>query len=83
MIFWYDLYFIYFMGGATLLLSMLGLWFIAIMPSIDRWRKNFFRILFTALVLLSLNGLTNLFLFNHAVPAALLYLTIVLEALLL
>ena len=83
MIFWYDLYFIYFMGGATLLLSMLGLWFIAIMPSIDRWRKNFFRILFTALVLLSLNGLTNLFLFNHTVPAALLYLTIVLEALLL
>ena len=83
MIFWYDLYFIYFMGGASLLLSFLGLWFIAIMPSIDHWRKRFFRILFTALVLLSLNGLTNLFLFNHTVPAALLYLTIVLEALLL
>ena len=83
MIFWYDLYFIYFMGGATLLLSFLGLWFIAIMPSIDRWSKRFFRILFTDLVLLSLNGLTNLFLFRNTVPAVLLYLTIILEALLL
>ncbi len=83
MIFWYDLYFIYFMGGATLLLSFLGLWFIAIMPSIDRWSKRFFRILFTDLVLLSLNGLSNLILFRNTVPAVLLYLTIILEALLL
>ncbi len=83
MIFWYDLYFIYFMGGATLLLSFLGLWFIAIMPSIDRWSKRFFRILFTDLVLLSLNGLSNLVLFRNTVPAVLLYLTIILEALLL
>ena len=83
MIFWYDLYFIYFMGGATLLLSFLGLWFIAIMPSIDRWSKCFFRILFTDFVLLSLNGLSNLILFRNTVPAVLLYLTIILEALLL
>lgn len=83
MIFWYDLYFIYFMSGATLLLSFLGLWFIAIMPSIDRWSKRFFRILFTALVLEGLNGLTNLFLFRNTVPAAALYLTIIMEALLL
>ena len=83
MIFWYDLYFIYFMSGAALLLSFLGLWFIAIMPSIDRWSKRFFRILFTDLVLVSLNGLTNLFLFRNTVPAMLLYFTIIIEALLL
>ena len=83
MIFWYDFYFFHFMSGAALLLSLLGLWFIAIMPSIDRWNKRFFRILFTALVLLSLNCLTEIILYSHTVPIASLYFTFTLETLLL
>lgn len=83
MIFWYDFYFFYFASGATLLLSLLGLWFIAIMPSIDRWSKRFFRILFTALVLLSLNCLIEIVLYSHTVPIASLYFTFILESLLL
>ena len=38
---WTD-YFYYFIIGATLLLSMLGLWFIAIIPGINGWHKRFF-----------------------------------------
>ena len=66
MIFWYDFFFYYFASGATLLLSLLGLWFIAIMPSIDCWSKRFFRILFAAFVLLSLNCLTEVVLYSHS-----------------
>ena len=83
MIFWYDFYFFYFASGATLLLSLLGLWFIAIMPNVDRWSKRFFRILFAALVLLSLNCITETVLYSHTVPIAYLYLTLNLESLLL
>ena len=83
MIFWYDFYFFYFASGATLLLSLLGLWFIAIMPSIDSWSKRFFRILFASFVLLSLNCLTEVVLYSHTVPIASLYFTFILESLLL
>ena len=83
MIFWYDFYFFYFASGATLLLSLLGLWFIAIMPSIDCWSKRFFRILFAAFVLLSLDCLTEVVLYSHTVPIASLYFTFILETLLL
>ncbi len=83
MIFWYDFYFFYFASGATFLLSLLGLWFIAIMPSIDRWSKRFFRILFTALVLVSLDRITEIILYSHTVPIASLYFTFILESLLL
>ena len=83
MIFWYDFYFFCFMSGVALLLSLLGLWFVAIMPSIDSWSKRFFRILFSALVLVSLNCLTEIVLYSHTVPIVLLYFTLILESLLL
>ena len=83
MVFWYDFFFYYFASGATLLLSLLGLWFITIMPNVDRWSKRFFRILFAAFVLLSLNCIIQVVLYSHTVPIASLYITFILESLLL
>ena len=34
--------FFYFITGAALLLSVLGLWFTAIIPGINHWGKRFF-----------------------------------------
>ena len=83
MIYWDEYYFIYFMCGAALLLSALGLWFIAIMPGIDNWSKRFFRVLFTVLVLLSLSGLVEPFMYSYSVSVAAPYFILILESLFL
>lgn len=82
MIFWFDSYFIYFMIGASLLLSIIGLWFIAIMPGIDRWSKRFFRSLFIILVSLSIIGFIDT-ITSYPVPIWIMYLMYILEAVLL
>ncbi|MBQ7196778.1 MAG: histidine kinase [Synergistaceae bacterium] len=83
MIFWFDSYFIYFITGATLLLSVIGLWFLAIMPGIDRWSKRFFRSLFVILVLLSLAGFIDTLTYSYSVPIWAQYCIIIFESLLL
>lgn len=83
MIFWFDSYFIYFEIGAALLLSIMGLWFLAIMPGIDRWSKRFFRSLFIILVVLCLIGFSDAVSYCYSVPAWLSYLLIIVEALFL
>jgi hypothetical protein len=45
-------FFYFFIIGVTLLLSVLGLCFIAIIPGIDRWNRRFFRAFFIVLILL-------------------------------
>ena len=47
---WINFYYI-FIGSAALLISILALWFTAIMPGIDRWSRRFFRIFFLVLML--------------------------------
>ena len=83
MIFWFDSYFIYFITGATLLLSAIGLWFIAIMPGIDRWSKRFFRSLFILFILLNLVGFIDTITYSYPVPIWIMYLMIILESVLL
>ena len=83
MILWYDVYFMYFIIGAALLLSVTGLWFIAIMPGIDRWSKRFFRGLFTILVMLCLVGFVDIATYNYPFPIWALYFIIILETLFL
>ncbi len=83
MIFWFDSLFIYFILGATLLLSAIGLWFIAIMPGIDRWSKRFFRSLFIIFLLLNLIGFIDTITYSHPVPMWIMYLLIILETVLL
>ena len=80
MIDWNAAYFIYFICGAAMMLSFMGLWFIAIMPGIDHWSERFFRILFTVLVLLSLSGIIETFTYSYPVSVAVLYLILILES---
>jgi len=76
-------FFYYFTIGATLLLSMLGLWFTAIMPGIDGWNKRFFRLFFIVLILNDCIVLTDIALRSYAVPGAAIRFMLVLECLLL
>ena len=83
MIFWFDSYFVYFIIGATMLLSLTGLWFTAVMPGIDRWSKHFFRSLFILFILLSLTGFLDIITYNYRVPIWIMHLLIILESVLL
>ena len=79
---WID-YFTFFIIGATLLLSMMGLWFTAIMPGIDRWGKRFFLAFFTILMLGGFTGLADMVLFLFSASIAVFRPVLVLECLLL
>ena len=83
MIFWFDSYVIYFTIGATLLLSLIGLWLTTIMPGIDRWSKNFFRSLFILFILLSFIGFIDTITYNDSVPKWIMHFVITLETVLL
>ncbi len=69
MIDWLN-FFYNFIVGVALLLSVLGLWFAAIMPGIDRWSKRFFLTFFAALLLSSLFGLIEIILYSYPDLAA-------------
>ena len=69
-------FFYFFMGGAALLLSVLGLWFTVTMPGIDRWSKRFFRNYFIILFLGGISGLVDVTLAGDPSLSALLYISI-------
>jgi len=77
-----DLFY-FFIGGAALLLSVLGLWFIVIMPGIDRWNRRFFQVYFGVLMVCCLASLVEVILLYCPVPAAAMYFVLFLESLLL
>ena len=79
---WND-FFYYFIIGSTLLLSTLGLCFIAIMPGIDRWKKRFFRSFFIILMLNDCTVMTDIVLRAYSAPVAAIRFVQVLECLLL
>ena len=79
---WND-FFYYFIIGSTLLLSALGLCFIAIMPGIDRWKKRFFRSFFIVLMLNDCTVMTDIVLRAYSAPVAAIRFVQVLECLLL
>lgn len=80
MIFWFDSYFIYFIVGATLLLSLTGLWFVAMLPGIDSWSKRFFRSLFVLMLMLNLIGFIDTITYSYPAPMWLMYLMLILES---
>ena len=63
---WID-FFYFFILGAALLLSTLGLWFTAIMSAVDRWSRRFFMAYFSVLIVCCLISLTEMFLLNDSV----------------
>ena len=73
-----DLFY-FFIGGASLLLSVLGLWFTAIMPGIDRWSKKFFLSYFIVLMMSCASGEAEVFTYYYPVPMAAIYLILILE----
>ena len=72
-----------FITGAALILSALGAWFTAVMPTIDRWSKRFFMIFFIAILTSCLFALIEITLYSYPVPIALINFTLFLETLLL
>ena len=59
MIGWTEVFYVSIISAA-LLLCVLGLWFTAIVPGIDRWSKRFFTVLFSFLVLCMMAYLAEL-----------------------
>ncbi|MBQ9612423.1 MAG: hypothetical protein IJV14_07515, partial [Lachnospiraceae bacterium] len=64
-----------------MLLSMMGLWFTAVMPGIDRWNKRFFSGFFIILMLGVLSGLCDMVLFFFSASVAVFRALLVLECL--
>ena len=78
---WIDSF--YYITGAALLLSVLGLWFTAIIPGIDRWSRRFFLCFFTVFLLCCLSALTEMALQYYSGPGAAYVFLLFLESLLL
>ena len=65
--------------SVALLLSLLGVWFTAIMPVSDRWNRRFFLIYFIVFTLCCLFALLELFCEIYPVPGTTFYFVLVLE----
>ncbi|MBQ9037874.1 MAG: histidine kinase [Clostridia bacterium] len=67
--------------SAALLLSVVGLWFTAVMPGIDRWGKRFFLCFFTVLMVCCFSGFIELILSHYPVPGAAISIVVFIELL--
>ncbi len=79
---WINFFFV-FMIGAALLVSVVGLWLTAVMPSLDRLSKRFFQIYFIVLMLSCFFCLLEMVLTALSGPRMAVILLLVLESLLL
>jgi len=79
---WIDSFY-YFISGAALLLSVLGLWFTVVIPGMDRWGRRFFLSYFFVLLLSGICVLVEMVLHSHSVPRAFIMIFLLLETLLL
>ena len=74
-------YFYYgFLAGGGVLLSGLGLWFVAILPGFDRWSTRFFRCYYSVLILNCLAAIGELSAYVLEAPAYVIYWIMVLES---
>ncbi len=73
------IYFLIF--GAALLLCMMGLWFTAIMPGLDRWGKRFFLRYFSVLMMGNFAGFAGMFMACLSVSGTELMPLLILECL--
>ena len=79
---WIDSFF-YFITGAALLLSIMGLWFTVLIPGIDRFGKRFFLSFFTVLLISGVAVLVGMVLRHYPIPSEAIYFFLMLESLLL
>ena len=73
-------FFYFFIIGAALLLSVLGLWLTAILPGVDHWSRRFFRNYFIILFVACLFGLIEMSFLFYSPPRAVMYLVMFLES---
>ena len=71
------------MLGTTLLLSVMGLWFTALIPGIDRWSRRFFLSYFFVILLSGVSNLIEMVLHYYPVPSAAIYFSLILGTLML
>ena len=76
-------FFYFFMGGAALLLSVLGLWFTVTMPGIDRWSKRFFQYFFIVLMACCFSSFMEMILQSFPALSTAYYFVLFLECLFL
>lgn len=81
MIEWSHLYY-FFIGGAALLSSLLGLWFSSFFPGTNSWNKRFFQNFFWILILGSIFGIIEMFVYYTRPPVAAANFVMVTETLL-
>ena len=79
---WIDIFCI-FICGVALFLSIMALWFTAVIPGIDRWSRRFFIDYFAVLLLCCLSGLAEMAFQYFHVPRGAMYFILLLESLLL
>ena len=79
---WIEIFYFSIISTA-LLLSVVGLWFTAVLPGIDRWSKQFFSCYYIVFLLCSFSGFLELTLYYFPVPEEATHLVILLESLLL
>ena len=79
---WIEL-FSFSIAGAALLLSIMGLWFAATIPGIDRWSKRFFMGYFLSFMLGCLSGFLEMLFQHFLIPEPVFYFLLILESLLL
>ena len=73
----------FYISGAALLLSVIGLWFAIVIPGIDRWSRRFFMRYFFLFMLCCMSGISEMIFQRYAFPRAVFYLLLLLETLLL
>jgi sensor histidine kinase YesM len=78
----YDILY-YSMFGASLLLSLMGLWFTAVIPGIDRWNRRFFMNYFLIFLLGCLSGIAEMIFQAYLVPGVVFVFLLIAETLLL
>lgn len=61
---WYEI-FSFSIVSVALMLSVLGIWFTAIFPTLDKWSKKFFLAYFTILMLCSLISLADVIFYRY------------------
>ena len=82
MIGWGDIFYFSIISVA-LVLSVMGLWFTAVMPGMDYWSKRFFLVYFIDLMGCTLSSLIALVLHYFPVPSMVIYIILQLQCLLL
>ena len=78
-------YYIFFFPliGASLLLSVMGLWFTFVIPGIDRWSRRFFLSYFAIFMLCCLSGVAEIVFQSYIVTDVMFRLLLSMENLLL